>query len=95
MSIKPLHDFVLIKLRPAKETSAGGIVIPEKAQQQEWVADVVAVGPGFETQYDGHRTKMAVKKGDTVLLIGRPTGGRQYKDYLLIRQGDICAVLDE
>lgn len=68
--IIPLDDYVLIKLVDAGERKVGGIIIPEKArdnQRDARVGKVLAVGPGRTTEY-GARIEVTVKPGDFVLI---------------------------
>ena len=46
MKVKPLADRVLVKQAAAETKSAGGIIIPETAQEKTQQATVTAVGPG-------------------------------------------------
>ncbi|WP_040239512.1 co-chaperone GroES, partial [Xanthomonas citri] len=46
MSIKPLHDRVVVKPIEADEVSAGGIVIPDSAKEKSTKGEVVAIGAG-------------------------------------------------
>jgi len=46
MKIRPLHDRVVIRRLNAEEKSAGGIIIPDTAQEKRMKGEVVAVGPG-------------------------------------------------
>ena len=46
MKFRPLHDRVVVKRIGAEEKSAGGIIIPDTAQEKPQQGEVVAVGPG-------------------------------------------------
>ena len=46
MKFRPLHDRVLIRRLTAEEKTAGGIIIPDTAQEKPMEGEVVAVGPG-------------------------------------------------
>ena len=59
MTIKPLGDRVVIKMCKAEETTAGGIILTESAQEKPQMAEVVAVGPGGVV--DGKEVKMVVE----------------------------------
>ena len=45
MKFRPLHDRVLVKAVEAEEKTAGGIIIPDTAQEKPSQGKVVAVGP--------------------------------------------------
>ena len=65
MKFKPLHDRVLIEVLDSSEKTAGGIIIPDTAQEKPQEGKVVAVGGGAKTE-DGKIIPMDVKVGDKV-----------------------------
>ena len=67
MKFKPLHDRVLIEVLDSSEKTAGGIIIPDTAQEKPQECKVVAVGGGAKTE-DGKIIPMDVKVGDKVLF---------------------------
>ena len=90
MKVKPLADRVLVKQAAAETKSAGGIIIPETAQEKTLQATVEAVGPGTEKE------KITVKVGERVLY--DKYAGTQIKidgdDYLILKNSDIIAVIE-
>jgi chaperonin GroES len=94
MTIKPLLDRVLIQMEEAEETTKGGIILAGSAKEKPQIADVIEVGPGGIV--DGKEVKMYVKKGDRV--IASKYSGTEVKldgkDYTLVRQSDILAVVE-
>ena len=50
MKFKPLHDRVLIEVLDGSEKTAGGIIIPDTAQEKPQEGKVVAVGGGAKTE---------------------------------------------
>lgn len=89
MEIKPLADRVLIKPAPAETKTIGGIIIPDTAKEKPLKGEVVACGNGTKDE------AMVVKVGDTVLY-GKYAGQELEFDgekYLIMKQGDILAVL--
>ena len=94
MTIKPLGDRVVIKMCKAEETTAGGIILTESAQEKPQMAEVVAVGPGGVV--DGKEVKMEVQKGQKVIT-GKYTGTEVKLDgetYIIVRQSDILAIVE-
>ncbi len=94
MTIKPLGDRVLVEALDAKEMSKSGIIIPDTAKERPQEGRVVAVGPG-RTNEEGKRITLEVKKGDTILY-GKYSGTEvkiEGKEYLILRETDILAVL--
>ena len=66
MKFRPLHDRVLIEVLDSSEKTAGGIIIPDTAQEKPQEGKVVAVGGGAKTE-DGKTIPMDVKVGDCLL----------------------------
>lgn len=96
MTIRPLFDNVLVKRRDAAETTKSGLFLAPAAKEKPSEADVIAVGPGSRAD-DGTLIPPSVKAGDCVLF-GKFTGNDVRiadVDYLLLRESDILAVLDE
>ena len=90
MKIKPLADRVLVKNDKAETKTAGGLIIPEAAQEKTQTATVVEVGPGTE------KVKITVKSGDRIMY--DKYAGTQVKidgeDHLILRMSDIIAVIE-
>ena len=94
MSIKPLHDRVVVKPIEADEISSGGIVIPDSAKEKSTKGEVVAVGNGKVTD-DGKTIPMNVKTGDKVLY-GKYSGTEvklEGEEFLIIKESEILAIL--
>jgi len=67
MSLRPLHDMVVVRRKPAEGTTRGGLIIPEVAKQLSAEGTVVAVGAGYEMP-SGFRVPPGVKPGDRVVF---------------------------
>ena len=96
MAVKPLDDRVLVKQSEAEETTAGGIVLPDTAQEKPQRGTVKAVGPG-KLLDSGERGSMSLKKGDEVYY-GKFAGTEiqiDGEDYVILRESDVLAVLDK
>ena len=93
-SIKPLGQRVLVKRLDAEEVSAGGIVLPDSAQEKPQEAEVVALGTGGKDE-NGNDITFNVNQGDKVLI--SKYGGTDVKvngdDLLIINEGDILGVI--
>lgn len=93
-SIKPLGQRVLVKRLDAEEVSAGGIVLPDSAQEKPQEAEVVSLGTGGKDE-NGNDITFTVKEGDKVLI--SKYGGTDVKvngdDLLIINEGDILGVI--
>ena len=89
MNIKPLADRVLIEAKEAETKTASGLYIPESAKEKPQQGTVIAVGSGKKDE------PMELCVGDTVLY-GKYAGTEitvDGKDYLIMRQSDVVAVL--
>ena len=94
MNIKPLGDRVVIKPVAAEEKTKGGIYLPDTAKEKPVVGEVVAVGPGRKAD-DGKVVSLDLRIGDRVLY-GKYSGTETSfdgQDYLIMRESDIFAVL--
>ena len=67
MTVRPLHDRVLIKRIEEQETVKGGIIIPDTAKEKPPQGTVIAVGNG-KMNDDGTRVPLDVKAGDRILF---------------------------
>src|SRR5258707_6291613 len=65
MSFRPLHDRVLVRRIEAQEKTAGGIIIPDTAQEKPQECEVVAAGSGTRGE-DGKVTPLRVKAGERI-----------------------------
>ena len=93
LNIKPLADRVIVAPME-QETMKGGIYIPDTAKEKPQQGKIVAVGPG-RTDDNGNRVEPEVKKGD-VVLYGKYAGTEvtvEGNDYLILREGDVLAIL--
>jgi len=95
MTLRPLHDRVIIKRLEEEKVSAGGIVIPDSAAEKPVRGEVIAAGNGKILE-DGKVRPIAVKKGDKVLF-GKYSGTEVKVDgqeLLVMREEDILAVIE-
>ncbi len=93
ITMKPLADRVVVEPMEG-ETMKGGIIIPDTAKEKPQQGKVIAAGPG-RVGDSGERIAPEVKKGD-VVLYGKYAGTEvtvQGKDYLILRESDILAIL--
>ena len=94
MAFRPLHDRVLVRRIEAEEKTAGGIIIPDSAQEKPSEGLIVAVGSGARSD-DGTVTPLDVKEGDRVLF-GK-WGGTEVKidgeDLLIMKESDIMGIM--
>jgi chaperonin GroES len=94
MSFRPLHDRVLVRRIEAQEKTAGGIIIPDTAQEKPQEGEVVAAGSGTRSE-DGKVTPLDVKAGDRILF-GKWSGTEvklDGKELLIMKESDILGIV--
>ncbi|KAF5088394.1 co-chaperone GroES [Acetobacterium wieringae] len=94
MSLRPLGDKVVIKVKAEEVKTVGGIVLPGSAQEKPQQGKVVAVGTG--EIIDGKKVPLDVKVDDEVIY--SKYSGNEVKigdeEFLIIRQADILAIVE-
>jgi chaperonin GroES len=96
MKFRPLHDRVVVRRIDAEEKTAGGIIIPDSAQEKPQQGEVIAVGPGARGD-DNELIPLDVKPGDRVLF-GKWSGTEvkiDGEDLLIMKESDIMGVLED
>ena len=94
VSIRPLHDRVIVSRIEEGEQKVGGIIIPDSAKEKQQQGKAIAVGKG-KVEKDGKVTPLDVKAGDTVLF-GKYSGQEIKMDgeeYLIMREEEILGVV--
>ena len=94
MAFRPLHDRVLVRRVEAEAKTAGGIIIPDTAQEKPQEGEVVSVGTGSRAE-DGTVTPLDVKAGDKILF-GKWSGTEvkiDGEDLLIMKESDILGIV--
>jgi chaperonin GroES len=94
MKFRPLHDRVLVRRVEAEEKTAGGIIIPDSAQEKPQEGEVIAAGSGARAD-DGKITPLDVKAGDKILF-GKWSGTEvkiDGEDLLIMKESDILGIV--
>jgi chaperonin GroES len=93
--LKPLGDFVLISRLEEESKTAGGIIIPDNAQEKPSRGKVIAIGEG--AYENGTKIPMSVKVGDVVLFAKWAGSASEIKldekDFVIIKEKDILGIL--
>lgn len=95
IQFKPLGNRVLARRLEEKETTKGGIILPDSAKKKQEITEVVAVGPGKKTQ-DGKLLPMPVRVGD-VVLVDKYAGQEvtlNDEELVVVRSDDIVAIIE-
>jgi chaperonin GroES len=94
MSIRPLHDRVIVKRVEEETTTPGGIVLPGSAAEKPSQGKVLAVGSG-KLLDNGTVRPLEVKVGDKVLF-GKYSGNEvkvDGEDLIVMREDDIMGII--
>ena len=94
MKFRPLHDRVVVRRVEEEAKTAGGIIIPDTAQEKPSQGEVVAVGPGARGD-DGKIVALDVKVGDRVIF-GKWSGTEvkiDGQDLLIMKESDIMGIV--
>lgn len=92
LKVRPMDDRIVVKRLEAEVKTAGGIVLPDSAQEKPQGGEVVATGPGRLLE-NGERSGMDVAVGDEVLF-GKYSGTEikvDGEELLIMRESDILA----
>ena len=94
MQIRPLHDRVLIRRLDSEEKTAGGIIIPDTAQEKPMEGEVIAAGAGARGD-NGQVHTLDVSAGDRVLF-GKWAGTEvtiDGEELIIMKESDIMGVI--
>ena len=95
MSLRPLHDRIIVERLAEDTKTASGIIIPDSAKEKPQKGKVIAVGKGKITD-DGSIRQLDVKAGDTILF-GKYSGTEvkiDSQERLIMREDDVLAVIE-
>ncbi len=93
--IRPLHDRVIVQRIDQKETTQGGIIIPDSAKEKPQEGKVIAVGSGKRDE-QGKVHALEVKAKDRVLF-GKYSGTEvkiEGEEYVILREDEILGIID-
>ena len=95
MKFRPLHDRVVVRRVEEDTKTAGGIIIPDSAQEKPMQGEIIAVGDGARDDA-GKLIPLDVKVGD-VVLFGKWSGTEvkiDGQELLIMKESDIMGVLE-
>jgi chaperonin GroES len=96
MRFRPLHDRVVVRRIDADQKTAGGIIIPDTAQEKPQEGEVVTVGPGARNDR-GELVATELKAGDRILF-GKWSGTEvkiDGEDLLIMKESDVMGVIEK
>ena len=83
--IKPMRNWILVKVEKATEKS--GIVLPDTAQREEEVVEVLAIGAEVEKIAVGNRVVAMPMSGQMIPINGTES--------VFIKETDVIAIIGE
>ncbi len=96
MKFRPLHDRVLVRRIEGEEKSAGGIIIPDTAQEKPSEGKIIAVGSGVRNE-NGEIVALDVKAGDRILF-GKWSGTEikiDGEELLIMKESDVMGIIEK
>src|SRR3954468_19601920 len=96
MTVRPLHDRIIVQRLEEGEQKIGGIIIPDSAKEKPQQGKVISVGAG-KVKDDGKRIALDVKAGD-LILFGKYSGQEiklDGEEFLIMREDEVLAVIDD
>ena len=92
MDLQPLGDRLIVEASEGEDVTAGGIVLPDTAQEKPERGRVLAVGPGSLNE-KGERVPLDVETGDEIIFskYGGTNIPLEGEDYLILRESDVLA----
>lgn len=92
--LQPIGERIVIQREERESTTAGGIVLPDSAQEKPARGTVIAIGTG-KLLDDGSRAPSQLKTGDHVLFSSYAGENIEVDnvEYLLMREDDVLAVV--
>ncbi len=95
ITFRPLHDRVLIRRIDSDEKTAGGIIIPDTAQEKPSEGEVLAAGAGARNER-GEIVALDVQVGDRILF-GKWSGTEvkiDGEDLIIMKESDVMGVIE-
>jgi chaperonin GroES len=96
MRFRPLHDRVLVRRVESEQKTAGGIIIPDTAQEKPMEGEILAVGSGRVSD-DGKVTPLDVKEGNRIIF-GKWSGTEvkiNGEELLIMKESDIMGIVED
>lgn len=94
IKFRPLHDRVVVRRIDSESKTAGGIIIPDSAQEKPSEGEVVSVGPGARDD-SNKLIPLDVIKGDQILF-GKWSGTEvkiNGEELLIMKESDIMGII--
>ena len=94
--VKPLYDRVLVRRTESEQNTAGGIILPDSAQEKPQEGEVVAAGNGTLKE-NGTIVPLEIKTGDKILFA--KWSGTEVKvngeELIIMKESDILATIEQ
>lgn len=96
MTLKPLGDRIVVEALPSEEKTAGGIILPDTAQEKPMMGKVAAIGTG-KVLDNGKVIPLEVKVGDKVLY-GKYAGTEvkiEGEKFMIMQERELLGVFEK
>ncbi len=96
MKFKPLHDRIVVRRLEQEQKTAGGIIIPDSAQEKPIEGEVLAIGDGARDE-NGKLQPLSVKAGDRIIF-GKWSGTEvkiDGKELLIMKESDVFGIVQK
>lgn len=94
VKFRPLHDRVLVRRASNDQKTAGGIILPDTAQEKPMEGEVIAVGTGYIND-NGDVRPLAVRAGDKIIF--SKWAGTEVKidgeELMVMKESDIIGII--
>lgn len=93
----PQNDRVLIKPIESDEEMYGNIIIPDMGKEKPEMGEVVAVGPGRQSEFSNHYVRVNAQVGDIVLIpkVGSLRIDFEDQEYFIVQDREILATVKQ
>lgn len=94
--LQPMNDRVIVKPIVEDEQMYGNIIVPDMGKERPEMGEVIAVGPGRQTEF-GTFIHVKAQIGDKVLIpkIGTIRTEFEGEEYYIVPDKEILAVVKE
>lgn len=96
MKLEALFNAVIVKPVELEETMFGNIIVPDLGSERNKTAEIVSIGPGFESGY-GKFVKTNLQVNDIVVLPSLGFTKFEYdgEEYWIGKENDILAKINK
>lgn len=97
MKLKAVFDSIIMKEIEEDESQYGNIVIPDMGKEKHIVAEILDVGPGKISFFDGKLIPTRMSIGDKVILpqVGIVKISHEGEEYIACDESKVLAIIKD